>query len=310
VRIAWVSALCGLAVLLAGCGGEGEDGSTITADGSSTVRPFVARAAEDFEAESDARVDVGITGDIIGEAGTEGGFERFCDGETDLANASRPINEQERALCDEEGTEYIEFHIATDAVTNVVSNENDWATCLTVEQLNAIWEPGSRIRNWNQVDRSFPAVPLSLFGPGPASGTFDYFTGEVVGTQGASRRDYSRSEEDNVIVGRVADERGSLGYVGLSYYEQNRDRLKAVEVDNGRGCVPPSVETAQDGTYAFARPLYVYVNRDAFDDREHVRDFVTFMLDHQHSVAEAAHFVPLNDRQIASERAKARAAGE
>jgi phosphate transport system substrate-binding protein len=299
-----VALLAALALVAGGCGGEGGGDGTISADGSSTVRPFMAKAAEDFEAETDVRVDVGITGDIVGEAGTGGGFERFCEGETDLANASRPIERDEQALCADEGTEYVEFRVATDAVTNVVSNRNDWATCLTVAQLKAIWEPGASVRSWNEVAPAFPRVPLELYGPGPASGTFDYFTSEILGRAGASRSDYTRSEEDNVIVGRVASERGSLGYVGHSYYEQNRDRLKALEVDDGSGCVAPGVETAQAGTYPFSRPLFVYVNKSVFEDDSEVRDFVRFILDNQHSIAEAANFVPLSDAQLAKERAK------
>lgn len=303
MRIFLLTAVTVLALLAGSCGGGGVDDGTITADGSSTVRPFVARAAEEFEAETDVRVEVGITGDVIGEAGTSGGFERFCEGTTDLANASRPIDASEQALCGDKGTEYLEFRVATDALTNVVSNENDWVTCLTVDQLKTIWEPGSNIQSWHEVERSFPRAPLELFGPGPASGTFDYFTSAILGEQGASRTDYSRSEEDNVIVGRVASERGSLGYVGLSYYEENRDRLRALEIDDGGGCVAPGVETAQDGTYPLSRPLFVYVNKSSFEGDEDVRDFVKFILDNQQSIAEAAHFAPLSDAQIAEEQA-------
>jgi phosphate transport system substrate-binding protein len=297
-------AVLGLALAAAGCGGG--DG-TITADGSSTVRPFVTEAAQDFNAQEgvDVDVEVGITGDVVGEAGTGGGFERFCEGETDLSNASRPINQEEQAICADADIEYLEFHVATDALTNVVSEENDWVTCLTVDQLKAIWEPGSKLRSWNQVDPSFPEVPLRLSGPGTDSGTFDYFTAEIVGEQGASRADYARSEEDNVIVARVAEERGSLGYLGFSYFEENQDRLKALEVDGGQGCVPPSAETAQDGTYTpFSRPLFVYVKKGSFDDNKNVRSFVEFMLDNQRSIAEAAQFVPLSDEQLAEEQAK------
>ena len=297
-----------LGLTAAGCGGDDGTGR-IVADGSSTVRPFVAKAAQDFTAQEgvDVDIEVGITGDVVGEAGTGGGFERFCRDELDLANASRPMNREEQAICEEAGVEYTAFHVATDALTNVVSEENDWATCLTVEQLKAIWEPASKLRSWNQVDPSFPDVPLRLFGPGTDSGTFDYFTGEVVGEEGASRADYLRTEEDNVIVARVADERGSLGYLGHSYFEENQDRLKALEVDGGRGCVAPTAETAQDGSYTpFSRPLFVYARKRSFDDNEDVRSFVKFMLDNQRSIAEAAQFVPLGDEQLAEEQAKYR----
>jgi phosphate transport system substrate-binding protein len=297
---ALIAALSLLVFVAAGCGGGDDDGGggVITADGSSTVGPFVTKAAEDFKAAEDVDVTVGISG-------TGGGFERFCAGETDLSNASREIDEEEVALCEESGVEYIEFRVATDALTNVVNSENDWATCLTVEQLNSIWEPGSKVSNWNQVDPSFPDVPLRLYGPGTDSGTFDYYTDVINGEEGASRTDYSPSEDDNVIVQGVTGERGGLGYFGFSYFEQNQGNLKALEVDSGSGCVAPSAATAQDGTYApLARPLFVYVKRESFDGNEGVRNFVKFMLDNNVSIAEAAQFVPLSDEQIAEELAK------
>jgi phosphate transport system substrate-binding protein len=300
---ATVFGVCALVSVLAACGGDDGDG-TITADGSSTVRPFVAQAAEQFAAQTDVRIDVGITGDVVGEAGTAVGLERFCAGEIELGNASRPMTTEERALCSEEGTEYVELRVATDAVTNVVSKRNDWATCLTVAQLEAIWKAGSDVRRWRDVDPSFPPVPIELFAPGPVSGTFDFFTSRVLGPERARRSDYSRSSEQNTIVGRVADERGSLGYVGHSYYDQNRDRLRALEVDAGGGCVAPEPETAQDGTYPLSRPLFVYVNRSALEDDRDVREFVEFMLEHQQAIAEAASFVPLRDDQLAEEQTK------
>jgi phosphate transport system substrate-binding protein len=287
----------------AGCGSDDET-ATIIADGSSTARPFVAKAAESFRAEApDVDVLVSITGDIIGEAGTGGGFERFCRGETDISNASRPINDRERAACADADIEYLEFRVATDALTNVVNRENGWATCLTVEQLRRIWEPDSTVQTWRQVDSSFPDVLLRLAGPGTNSGTFDYFTERIVGEPGASRSDYIRSEQDLVIVREVAADPGGLGYLGFSYFEENRDRLKALAVDVGDGCVAPSAETAQTGTYPFSRPLFVYVKKSSFED-DHVRRFVKFMLDNGKSIAEAVQFVPLDDRQRARELAK------
>jgi phosphate transport system substrate-binding protein len=293
-----------LAGAATGCG-SGDGNGAITADGSSTARPFVAKAAESFKAEESVDVDVmvSITGDIVGEAGTGGGFERFCRGETDISNASRPIKDRERAACAEADIEYLEFRVATDALTNVVNGGNDWATCLTVNQLRRIWEPGSTVHTWKQVDPSFPNVRLRLFGPGTDSGTFDYFTERIVGEPGASRADYSRSEEDNVNVQRVALDRGGLGYFGFSYFEENQDRLKALAIDAGEGCVAPSAETAQTEAYPFSRPLFVYVKKSSFDDAN-VRRFVKFMLDNGQSIAEAAQFVPLNDRQRAEEQAK------
>ncbi|MBA2742403.1 MAG: PstS family phosphate ABC transporter substrate-binding protein [Actinobacteria bacterium] len=293
-----VSALVVLPVA-AGCGGDdGGGGAVITADGSSTVGPFVTKAAEDFKAADGVDVTVGISG-------TGGGFERFCAGETDLSNASREIDQEEIALCEESGVEYIEFRVATDALTNVVNTQNDWATCLTVEQLKSIWEPNAKVSSWNKVDPSFPDVPLRLFGPGTDSGTFDYFTDAIVGEEGASRTDYSPSEDDNVIVQGVGGEEGGLGYFGFSYFEQNRETLKALEVDGGSGCVAPSAATAQDGSYEpLSRPLYVYVKRSSFDGNEQVRNFVKFMFDNNDSIAEAAQFVPLSTEQISEEQAK------
>jgi phosphate transport system substrate-binding protein len=293
-----------LLVFAAACGGgDGGGGGVITADGSSTVGPFVTRAAEDFKAAEDVDVTVGISG-------TGGGFERFCAGETDLSNASRAISEEEKALCENAGVEFLELRVATDALTNVVNAENDWATCLTMEQLNSIWEPGSKVKNWSQVDPSFPDVGLKLYGAGTDSGTFDYFTDVVNGEEGASRTDYQATEDDNVTVQGVSGDRGALGYFGFSYFEENQGALKALEVDGGNGCIAPSAQAAQDGTYApLSRPLFVYVKRSSFEEKAAVRSFMTFMLDNNTSIAEAAQFVPLSEDQIAEERAKLEAAG-
>jgi phosphate transport system substrate-binding protein len=294
---ALLSFLALVIVVAAGCGG-GDGGDVITADGSSTVGPFVTRAAEDFKADGGADVTVGISG-------TGGGFERFCAGETDLSNASRQIDEDEVVLCEEAGVEYLEFRVATDALTNVVNLENDWVTCLTVDQLNAIWKPGSTVANWNQVDESFPDVPLKLYGAGTDSGTFDYFTDVINGEEGASRTDYSATEDDNVTVQGVAGDRGAMGYFGFSYFEENQDTLKALEVDGGDGCVAPSVETAQNDTYTpLARPLFVYVKQSSFDENEDVQSFVRFMLESNETIATEARFVPLSQAQVDEQLAK------
>jgi phosphate transport system substrate-binding protein len=292
-RVALV-AVPALALVLAAAACGGGDGSSgvITADGSSTVGPFVTKAAEDFKAEQDVDVTVGISG-------TGGGFERFCAGETDLSNASRPIDEEEAAACQEAGVDYVEFRVATDALTNVVNTANDWVTCLTVDQLKSIWEPGSKVSNWNQVDPSFPDVELRLYGPGTDSGTFDYFTDVINGEEGASRTDYSPTENDNVIVQGVSGERGGLGYFGFSYFEQNQDTLKALEVDGGDGCVAPSVDAAQSDTYTpLSRPLFVYVKQSSFDENQDVREFVRYMFDSNEEIATAALFVPLSEQQV------------
>jgi phosphate transport system substrate-binding protein len=310
-----------LLAVLAGCGGgRGDDdeagGETTTeasgggsdlsgrieADGSSTVGPFTTAAAERFQGEnSGVQVTVGVSG-------TGGGFERFCRGETDLSNASRPIKDEEAAICEEAGIEFTEFQVANDALTVVVNKENDWATCLTVDQLAKIWGPDSKVSNWNQVDSTFPNEELSLFGPGTDSGTFDYFTDEINGEEGASRSDYSASEDDNTIVTGVSGEKGGLGYFGFSYFEENQDTLKALEIDGGGGCVEPSVENAQNGSYApLSRPLFIYAKNEALG-RPEVEAFVRYMIDNATEIAEAAQYVPLTDEQVEKAHADLEAA--
>jgi phosphate transport system substrate-binding protein len=294
--LALVFASAAALALGAGCGGgDSSSGGAITADGSSTVGPFTTKAAEDFKAQGGGDVTVGISG-------TGGGFERFCAGETDISNASRPIKDEEAAICAEKGVEYVELQVATDALTNVVNSENDWVTCLTVDQLNAIWEPGSTVSNWNQIDPSYPDVPLKLYGAGTDSGTFDYFTEVINGEAGASRSDYSATEDDNVTVQGVSGDKGGLGYFGFSYFEENRDKLKALEVDGGEGCVVPSVATAQDGSYRpLARPLFMYVKLSALADSEGLADFVRYTLENAAAIAEEAQVVPLNQEQVDAE---------
>jgi phosphate transport system substrate-binding protein len=316
-QLAQTAVLLGLIALLAGCGGgrEGAAGTTtpstgggaslsgrVEADGSSTVGPYTTSAAERFRAvEPDVQVTVGVSG-------TGGGFERFCRGETDLSNASRPIKDEEATLCKDAGVEYVEFQVANDALTVVVNKDNDWVTCLTVDQLARIWGPGSKANNWNQVDPSFPEEKLSLFGPGTDSGTFDYFTDVINGDEGASRSDFSASEDDNNTVTGVSGERGGLGYFGFSYFEENQDALKAVEIDGGDGCIAPSVEAAQDGTYKpLSRPLFIYVKKESLA-RPEVEALVRFILDNETEIAEAAQFVPLTDEQVAKAQADLEAA--
>jgi phosphate transport system substrate-binding protein len=289
-----------LVFFVSGCGGGG--GASVTADGSSTVGPFTTKAAEDWKRDGGADVSVGISG-------TGGGFERFCAGETDISNASRPIRAEEVELCEENGVEYVELQVAIDALTNVVNPQNDWADCLTVEQLHAIWRPGSTVTNWKQVDPSFPDVPLQLFGAGTDSGTFDYFTEAINGEAGASRTDYSATEDDNVTVQGVAGNRGGLGYFGFSYFEQNQDKLKALEVDGGNGCVAPSIESAQNGTYTpLSRPLFIYVSLASLRGNENVEAFVRYALENARTVAQEALFVPMSQAQIDEQLAKLDAA--
>ncbi len=300
-----------VAALAVGCGREEENGNgasaagnatteggeqlsgSIETDGSSTVGPLTTAAAERFrEVQPDVNVTVGISG-------TGGGFERFCNGETDISNASRPISEDEEVpICEENGIEYTELVVATDALTVVVNPENDWIDCITTDQLNAIWAPDSTIDNWSDVPGGdYPDEPLSLAGPGTDSGTFDYFTDEINGEEGASRSDYTASEDDNVIVRAVAGERGALGYFGFTYYEENQDELKALEIDGGEGCVAPSVETAQSGDYSpLARPLFIYVKNESLE-RPEVQAFLRFYVENLTEIAEAAAYIPLSDEE-------------
>lgn len=278
----------------AGSGGSGDGeqlSGSVKADGSSTVAPLTTAAAEFFQ-EEQPKVKV-----TVGTSGTGGGFEKFCNGETDISDASRPIKDEEKTACEKKGITYEEFAVANDALTVVVPKENDWVDCLTTEQLKKIWEPDSKVSNWNQVDAKFPDEPLKLFGPGTDSGTFDYFTDEINGEEGASRTDYSPSEDDNVIVQGVAGSKGGLGYFGFSYFEENADKLKALKIDGGEGCVAPSVEAAQDGTYTpLARPLFIYPSAKALQ-REEVLAFVEYYVENHKAIAEDAQFIPLNSEQ-------------
>jgi phosphate transport system substrate-binding protein len=302
------------AVLVVGCGREGSDESDgpsttggtqhsgrIEVDGSSTVGPLVQAAAQRFRQE---QPDVDVT---VGISGTGGGFERFCAGETDISDASRPIKDDEEApVCKENGVEYTEIQVATDALTVVVNAENDWVDCLTVDQLKKIWEPKAEgnVTSWANVDPGFPDEELLLAGPGTDSGTFDYFTDAIVGEEGASRSDYQPSENDNVIVQAVAGEKGGLGYFGFSYYEQNQGALKAIAIDGGNGCVEPSVQTAQNGDYSpLSRPLFIYVKNEAMQ-RPEVGAFVDYIIGNAQTIAEEALFVPLNETQLADSKAK------
>jgi phosphate transport system substrate-binding protein len=264
----------------------------IQADGSSTVAPLVTLAAERFrKQEPGVRISVGVSG-------TGGGFERFCAGETDVSDASRAIEDEEKAACRKKRVVYRELQVANDGLSVVVNADNDWVDCLTVEQLEKIWQPGSKVDSWKDVNPSFPDEHIELYGPGTDSGTFDYFTGAIVGEEGASRSDYSATEDDNVIVNGVSGGDGALGYIGLSYVEQNKGKLKAIAVDGGDGCVEPSAETVQDGSYKpLSRPLFVYVAADALEERLEVSSFLTFLLENQDSLARSALFVPLTEEQ-------------
>jgi phosphate transport system substrate-binding protein len=266
---------------------------SVEVDGSSTVGPLTTAAAEGFREEQSG---VNVT---VGTSGTGGGFERFCAGETDISDASRPIDEEEEApVCADAGIEYTEIKVATDALTVVVNPENDWVDCLTTDQLNAIWAPDSKIKNWKDVPGGdFPDQALVLAGPGTDSGTFDYFTDVINGEEGASRSDYTASEDDNVTVQAVESDKGALGYFGFTYYEENQDQLKAIAIDSGDGCVDPSAETAQDGSYApLSRPLFIYVKNESLT-RPEVVGFLQYFMGNLATVAQTAKFIELTPEE-------------
>jgi phosphate binding protein len=248
----------------------------IVIDGSSTVYPVTQAAAEEFrQYAKDVRVSVGISG-------TGGGFKKFCAGETDISDASRPISPSERDACEKAGIQFIELPVAYDGLAVVVNPQNNFATCLTKAELKKIWEPEAqgKITNWKQVRDSFPDMSLKLFGQGTDSGTFDYFTDAINGKEKASRGDFQASEDDNVLVQGVSGDRGALGYFGLAYVTENQGKVKAIQVDNkGDGtCVAPSQETVKNGTYQpLSRPIFIYVKKSVAS-RPEVQEFVKFYL--------------------------------
>jgi phosphate transport system substrate-binding protein len=311
MRTKWWFVLAASAVLAVGvaaCGDDDEDGGDggatgatpsglsgeIRVDGSSTVAPLTEAIAEEFNAENP---DVNVT---VGTSGTGGGFEKFCAGETDISDASRPIEDDEAKTCQSGGIAYEEIQVANDALT-VVVNPNNPVTCMTVEQLKQVWEPKSSVQNWSDIQGLEPAFDAELapYGPGTDSGTFDFFTEAINGEEGAQRTDYNDiGEDDNATVTGVSGAEGGIGYFGFSFYQENQDTVKALEVDGGSGCVAPSPETAQDGTYTpLSRPLFVYPSATALDD-ETVDAFLQFYLDNINDVAELVGFIPLTDEQL------------
>lgn len=288
-----------LLIPLAACGGgerEGEVGGLtgmVTIDGSSTVFPISEAMAEEFQiANRGVRVTVGISG-------TGGGFKKFCSGEIDISDASRPIKQSEVELCRENGIDPMEIPVAWDGLTVVRNPANDWATCMTVDELKRVWQPGSSITRWSQVRSGWPEEEIKLYGPDTDSGTFDYFTKAIVGEEDASRDDYTASADDNVLVVGVAGDRGSLGYFGYAYYEESSDVLGAVAVDNGEGCVLPDRETIETGTYApLSRPMFIYTKAQALA-KPQVRAFLQFYLDNATTLVSEVGYVPLADQRYA-----------
>ena len=261
-----------VSVVVAACGSV----VLVEGDGSSTVFPITEAVAEEFTFSEIGRRDrIAV---LVGISGTGGGFQKFCNGEIDFNDASRPIKPSELERCAEKGVVPVEFQVAFDGLTVVVNPDNDFVDCLTIEELARIWEPGSDIDNWSDVRPEWPDKSLTLYGPDADSGTFDFFTETVVGEEDASRPDYTASADDNVLVLGIAGDRAALGYFGFAFFDQNAERLRLVAVDGGAGCVAPSRETIADGSYApLSRPLFVYVRQDALE-RPEVASFMRFYL--------------------------------
>ncbi len=261
---------------------------SINIDGSSTVYPITQAVAEEFQK---ANTGVKVT---VAFAGTGGGFKKFCAGETDMNDASRPIKAEdagEGVACTTNKVEYVQLGIATDALSVVVNKDNDWAKCLTSAQLKKIWDTGSTVAKWSDIDPSFPAEPIKLYGPGADSGTFDYFTEAINGKAKQSRSDYTQSEDDNALVTGVAGDKFALGYFGFAYLEENLDTIKAVEVDGGAGCVAPSKEAVNAGTYKpLARPLFIYPSLKALA-RPEFAAFVAYYLDNVNTFVDETGYV-------------------
>lgn len=299
-RWAALSGIAALALAVTACGGDGGEGGTgtsgsVAVDGSSTVYPMSV-AAQELLNEQDPDVQV-----TVGESGTGGGFEKFCDGQTDISDASRPIKDEEAAICEENGVEYTELQVATDALTIAV--HKDLAVdCLTVDQIAALFGPDSKVTNWKDLDPSFPDQEISLFIPGTDSGTYDYMAADVFENEAETlRTDVEASEDDNVLVQGISGTEGAVGFFGYTYYEENQDTLKALEIDGGEGCVAPSKETAQAGTYTpLGRPLFIYVNNAKYNDNAATKAYVDYYVENLTDIAEIGKFIPLSEELYAT----------
>lgn len=281
-------------ILLISCGGnESKDDSvsaltgTIRVDGSSTVFPITEAVAEEFGAvHPNVRVTVGISG-------TGGGFKKFSKGETDINDASRPIKDKEIKVADEHGVKFVEIPVAFDGLSVVVNKENTWLDYLTVAELNMIWKPGSNVKLWSDVRAGWPAEEMKLYGPGTDSGTFDYFTEAINGKSQSCRSDFTKSEDDNVLVSGVAGDKYAMGFFGFAYYTENTDKLKVVPIDGGNGPVVPTYDSINDGTYSpLSRPIFIYVNPEA-SKRPEVDAFVRFYIEHAAALSSEVGYVGL-----------------
>jgi phosphate transport system substrate-binding protein len=279
-------------------GGESLSGN-VEIDGSSTVYLISEAVAEDFTIATKSAVNA-----TVAVTGTGGGFKRFCADETDISDASRPIEQSEEDLCAQNGVEYIRFQVAIDGISVVVNPQNDFAQCITAGELKKIWEPGSTVTNWSDVRAEWPAEPIKLYGPDTNSGTFDYFTGAINGKEKASRADYTASSDDNVLVQGVEGDKYAIGYFGFAYYEENTSRLNALQVDGGSGCVMPTPATIKSGEYKpLSRPLFIYVKKASLK-RPEVQRFVEYYLDHAETLVPQVGYVPLDASHYQAERAR------
>jgi phosphate transport system substrate-binding protein len=290
LKLAGVVAVIATTVSLSVSSVQSQSRATVKIDGSSTVYPISEAVAEEFQKSRGGAIQV-----TVGLSGTGGGFKKFCAGQTDISNASRPIKDSEREACKSAGINFIELPIAYDALTVVVNNQNNWVTSMTVAELKKLWEPAAqgKITKWNQIRSNWPNSPIKLFGPGTASGTFDYFTEAIVGESKKSRTDYSPSEDDNVLVQGVSRDKNAIGYFGYAYYETNKSKLKAVAISNGKNAVTPSAATVQNNTYVpLSRPLFIYINSKSAQKAE-VKQFVEFYVNNASRLSTAVKYVPL-----------------
>lgn len=276
------------ALLLISCGGK--PAPTVMIDGSSTVFPINEAIAEEFQKEHRGiRVTVGISG-------TGGGLKKFSTGEIDITGGSRPIKESENKQCEKNGIEYIEIPIAYDGLAVMVNPQNTWANSMTVKELKMLWEPEAqdKITKWSQIRKGWPNDNIRLYGAGADSGTYDYFTQAIVGKEHSSRGDFTASEDDNILVQGIAGDKFALGFFGLAYYEENKDKLKLIAIDNGRGPVAPSLETVKNGTYQpLSRPLFIYINKKSLEEKPEVKNFVNYYIKHAGTLSRQVGYIPL-----------------
>ncbi len=267
---------------------NGSISTSVTIDGSSTVFPITEAIAEEFHA---VNPDIKVT---IGVSGTGGGFKKFIAKEIDINNASRPIKDSEAKAAKESSVNYVQIPIAYDGITIVINKKNSWATTMTTAELKLLWDSGSSVKTWKQIRPSWPDKEIKLYGPGTDSGTFDYFTEEINGKSGQCRSDFSKSEDDNVLVTGVAGDEYALGFFGYAYYKENMTKLTAVKIDGGKGAIEPTEKTINDGTYApLSRQIFIYVNIASYKEKNMVEKFVKFYLDKVPSIAKDVGYVPL-----------------